>query len=114
MRNITINPTDCTMNHATRLSAFKQVSMFISSSDFYLFDITAHDLCVLFTICRYLDMPSGKCFAKQQLLAKESRMSIRQFKKSSQKLVQLNLILRTTGRVKSYNYYLGEYFDQLT
>jgi hypothetical protein len=83
-----------------------QVNRFISSENYYEFELTPFELVILFIIARYLDMPKGKCFAKQTVMAKECRMSERQFRLSCKKLINYKLIERGM-RGKLYHYYLG-------
>lgn len=80
---------------------------FIASKRHYDFDLNPYDLAILMIICRYLDMPLNRCFAKQTTLAKECLMSERQFRRSCEKLIKHDLIIRTC-RGSLYNYYLGE------
>ena len=91
----------------TKHKASYQVNRFISSENYYEFELTPFELVILFIIARYLDMPKGKCFAKQTVMAKECGMSIRQFKSSSKKLCELGLLTRGM-RGKLYHYYLGD------
>jgi DNA-binding MarR family transcriptional regulator len=87
-------------------TATYQVQSFISKQKHLDFNLSAYEIVILYTIARYLDMPKKKCCAKQVTLAKDCGMSTRQFKRSSQKLSDNGLIIRTM-RGKLYHYYLG-------
>lgn len=95
------------MDNFNKHTAHYQLCCFIGENKHHHFDLTPFDITILFMICRYLDMPGGKCFAKQTTLAIECKMSVRQFKKSTKKLHDLKIIERII-RGKLYHYYIGE------
>lgn len=95
------------MDNDNKHTAYYQLFRFIGDKKHHHYDLTPYDLTILFMLCRYWDMPSGKCFAKQTVLAKECRMSERQFRDSSKKLHDLKIIERAV-RGSLYHYYIGE------
>ena len=89
------------------------LSQFISSQQYFNYNLTPYEMMILLIICKYLDMPNGRCFGKQETLAKECLMSVRQFRISCQKLINHQIIERTL-KGKLYNYYLGSNVTKLS
>lgn len=85
------------------------VQRFIGSDYFHECNLTAYEIVILYTVARYLDMPNGKCFAKQATLIQESGMCERQFRNSIKKLHSKKL-LTIYSSWRNNGYELGEYF----
>jgi hypothetical protein len=86
------------------------VQRFMGSDYFFECNLNAYEISILYTIARYLDMPEGKCFAHQKILARQSGMCVRQFKISIKKLSAKNLLL-VYSSWRNNGYELGEYFE---
>lgn len=82
---------------------------FLTSEDRYYFALSPYELCILFIVCRYLDMKNGECFLKPETLARECGMSRPQVYRSLRKLYDMNLLMRITRKAKDY-LILGDYF----
>lgn len=100
------------MSYDTRITrkentATHLVHKFLASEKSHEFNLIQLDLLILYTIARFLDMPSGKCFAKQKLLARECRTDVYQFSRRSSYLQKHGIISRyLIGKL--YRHELGE------
>lgn len=89
------------VNRATYL-----VQAFLASEFSHEYELIPADLVILFIVARFLDMPKKSCFGKQKNLAKECRMTERNFRRRCEYLQSLNLLIRIQ-KWKLYNYELG-------
>jgi len=89
------------------------VQKFLSSELSYTLEINAFDIAILYTLARYLDMPQNKCCPKQTTFARNCHMSVREFKRRSERLFKLKIIMRYLKK-KLYHYELGEMITGIT
>ena len=99
------------MDNHSKHKALYQLNRFMESDYFIECDLSAYEIAILYTIARYLDMPTAKCYAKQDFLAKKSGMKKRQFIYSVNILRKLKLIT-VFSSWRNNGYELGEYFEQ--
>lgn len=93
-------------NGKDKSNAVYLVQRFLFSDRAKQYNLTPYDVSILFVIASYLDMPAGKCFGKQITLAESTFMSVREFKRRSEKLSTDGFLLRYMKK-KLYHYELG-------
>lgn len=87
-----------------------QIQRFVTSVYFFECNLTAYEIVILYTVARYLDMPNGKCFAKQKTLIRETGMSERQFRNSI-KILSSKKLITVYSSWRNNGYELGTYFE---
>jgi len=97
---------DNTRNSRKENTSTYLVQTFLASEFSHEYALLPSDLAILYTIARFLDMPAKICFGKQKVLAKECRMTERNFRRRCDYLQARNLLIRIS-KWKLYHYSLG-------
>jgi hypothetical protein len=99
------------MDNFSKQKALYQLNRFINTPLRYQLEINAIDISILYTVCRYLDMPLNKCEMGFKRLAKESGNSYSTIKRHMPRLQKLNVLLVFYSK-KIPTIELGEIFDK--